>query len=151
MARGEASIAGPRGTVRCDWATAAVLRDNVMHWIEGGAPTGSFPTIHQLAERASSDDLSPVDATALLAELDRALPLLRTVKGAHVAVGIRTRARMTGTRELPSVRGTMLARLSGWSPPLTVRPEASLESVFEHLHGLVRHVADAPPTGRFRL
>lgn len=134
-------IQGPSGTVRCDWTAAALLRDNVMHWLEDGAPSGEFPAIHALAEADPSEPGPHVFAADLADELAVALPLLTDVRGRDVAVGIWTRARMTGQPVPPGVRGTMLARLVGWSPPVVVGDDVLLGALFRPFLAALRRAA----------
>ncbi len=123
-------IGGPNGAMFCEWSAAALLRDNVMHWLEDEEPSGRFPAIHALADWSPTCGRTPVRAEDLADELAVALPLLREVRGKDLAIGIWTRARMTGQQAPPTVRGTVVARLVGWTLPMPLADDASLEECY---------------------
>lgn len=123
-------IDGKKRSVLCDWRAAALLRDNVMHWLEEGTPSGRFPAIHALAEFPSFPERPGPTAAALADELSVALPLLADIRGPELAIGLWTRATMTGERRLPCVRGTVPARFVDWGLPMNVPDDLTLAQLY---------------------
>ncbi len=114
----------------CEGLLFLLLRDNVQHYAEGGVPSGRFPNLHALADRCWGAGGPTVNARQLRHEIAEAWPLLRHVPSTNLATGIRTRAALTGAKRPPTVRGTVLVRLSGWSVGLKMSREQTLEHIF---------------------
>lgn len=134
-------IRGRLRDVSCDWAAAALLRDNVMHFVEGGVPSGRFPAIHALADAPSFPDRPLPPAADVADELAIVLPQLRRTRGSDLAIGLWTRAVMKRQRQLPSVRGTVSAREVGWEVPMKVPADATLEDVYRPFLHALRHAS----------
>jgi hypothetical protein len=109
-----------------DWAEYALLRDNVQHYVECGSPHEDFGALHAI-EIAVDKGVGTVNAVALREELRDAWDALGGLRLEEAAVSLRTRAFVTGCRNAPSVRGTALARLTGWSLPVTGPDEQLLQ------------------------
>jgi hypothetical protein len=106
------------GSRVCDWQSYALLRDNVQHFLEDGQPGDRFPALHDV-EHAVEGDPQVIDAARLRGELLRAWCALWKVRLESSAISLRTRAILTGNRELPLARGTVPAGRVGWQLPLT--------------------------------
>lgn len=112
----------------CDWESYALLRDNVQHFLERGAPSPRFLALHSI-ERAIESGEQVVDAARLRGEVLRAWTALWEVPLAHAAVSLRTRAILTGSRRSPSRRATVVAARVGWQVPLAGPPTSPVPSV----------------------
>lgn len=110
-------IEGRAGTRICDWESFALLRDNVQHYVEGGAPSARFAAMHEI-ERAVDEGERTVDASRLRGEVLRAWTALWKVPLAEAAISLRTRAIMTGSAEPSPCRGTVPAQQVGWALPV---------------------------------
>ncbi len=110
-------IEGRAGTRICDWESFALLRDNVQHYIEGGAPSARFAAMHEI-ERAVDEGEHLVDASRLRGEVLRAWTALWKVRLEEAAISLRTRAIMTGSAEPSPCRGTVPAHQVGWALPV---------------------------------
>lgn len=100
-----------------DWGVYALLRDNVEYYLEQGQHRRSFQALHAF-ERAVDGVAQRVNAPALGREVAEAWSALENVTLGQSAVSLRTRAIMTGCREAPRVRGTVLAHVAGWDLPI---------------------------------
>jgi len=127
------SVVGAELTTECDWELCTALRDNVQHHLENGIPSGRFPAIHALADRCWASAAVSVSAGQLRAELARAWPVLAALGVERFAMGIRSRAALTGAHAAPTIRGTVLLRLTGWKPPLKLASAKTLSDVFAGL------------------
>lgn len=114
-------IEGRAGRRICDWESFALLRDNVQHYIEGGAPSARFAALHEI-EHAVDEGERVVDASRLRGEVLRAWTALWKVPLEEAAISLRTRATMTGSAESPSCRGTVPAQQVGWGLPIQAHP-----------------------------
>jgi hypothetical protein len=110
-------LMGPSGKLRCSWASYALLRDNVQHFIEGGAPSARFEALHSL-ERALEQESVPIDAARLRGEVLRAWCALWRIDCQNAAISLRTRAVLTGSASEPTQRDTIEAKAAGWELPL---------------------------------
>jgi hypothetical protein len=133
------SVAGTRLTTRCDWTICTCLRDNVQQHLESGLPSGRFPNLHALADRCWSHGPVSLPAAALQAELEAVWLVLEKLPVEKFAIGIRSRAALTGAQVAPSVRGTVLLRLTGWKAPIRLAGSRTLGDVF---HGVHRQLLD---------
>jgi hypothetical protein len=116
----------------CDWASYALIRDNVEHFLERGGPAQQFSALHAI-ERAIDDGVSLVPAAKLRGEVLRAWCSLWKVGVGDAAISLRTRALMTGAA--PSdIRGTLVARQAGWELPVrgTTGPVPLVAWLFLH-------------------
>lgn len=118
-------ILGTQGMRSCSWATYALLRDNVQHYIEGGLPSERFRALHDL-ERAVDEGVVRIDAARLRGEVLRARCVLEQLQLGRAAVSVRTRAVLTGSRNRPRARDTVLASAAGWALPLEGCAEPSV-------------------------
>jgi hypothetical protein len=105
------------GTARLDWSQYALLRDNVQHYLESGPGQARFEALHAV-EHAVDGEPTRVNALGLRSELQRAWAALAELALSRSAVSLRTRALLTGCDRAPLVRGTVVAKLTGWSLPL---------------------------------
>ncbi len=112
------SLAGSGAMYVCDWGSFALLRDNVQHYLEGGAPSWRFPALHAV-ESVVDGGPRQVDAARLRGEVLRAWSALWPVDVESAAISLRTRAVLTGCRELPEARDTVTAKSAGWELPLS--------------------------------
>jgi len=110
-------IEGRAGKRICDWESFALLRDNVQHYIEGGAPSARFSAMHEI-EQAVDEGERIVDASRLRGEVLRAWTALWKVPLEEAAISLRTRALMTGSAEPAPCRGTAPAQQVGWALPV---------------------------------
>jgi hypothetical protein len=90
-------IKGRDGTRACGWEGYALLRDNVLHFVDGDQPSGRFPALYGIA-RAIDGDVFTTDAVHLRLEVLRAWRALQRVPLARAAASSRTRAIRTGRR-----------------------------------------------------
>src|SRR6187401_970087 len=111
------TLTGRSGSLPCSWASYALIRDNVQHFIEHGSPSERFSSLHGI-EQAVDFGHCFVDAARLRGEVIRALYALKLVPMSEAAVSIRTRALLTGAAERPRDRGTVRARNLGWRLPV---------------------------------
>lgn len=108
---------GNNGTCVCDWESFALLRDNVQHFLERGEPSARFEALHSI-EDVVQGRARNIDAARLRGEVLRAWCALWQVPLADAAISLRTRAILTGVEEPPAARGTVAARIAGWSLPV---------------------------------
>jgi hypothetical protein len=101
----------------CDWASFALLRDNVQHFLECGGVTERFSALHQI-ERAVDEGVALVEAPRLRGELLRAWCALWGIHLSDAAISLRTRALMTGALPPDGVVGTLVASQAGWQLPV---------------------------------
>ena len=116
-------------SVNCEASSCLLLRDNVQHHLEGGRPGDLYRAIHGLADGWWSARPLTIQAGKLRAELHQAWPLLRGIPNSRLAIGIRSRAALTGAASPPVVRGTVLLRLTGWRLPLRFDPNGTLDDL----------------------
>jgi len=128
--------------LRCDGVACALLRDNVQHYLENGAPSGRFWAMHALADTRWADSAEILSSRELASELDMAWPCLRDVPIESLAISIRTRASLSHAWLPPDIRGTILYRRVQWPLPLELDGLATLDDLFGRLiadlGGLVR-------------
>ena len=127
------SVAGAELTTECDWELCTALRDNIQHHLEGGFPSGLFPAVHALADRCWAPAEVNVPAAQLRAELTQAWHVISPLRVDRMAIGIRSRAALTGAQTIPKVRGTVLRRLTGWKAPLRMGNAKTLGDLFVNL------------------
>ena len=72
-----------------DWESYALLRDNVQHFVEGGAPSGRFRALHSLSTAVDRESCL-VDAVRLRLEVLQTVAALREVPLERAAVSDRT-------------------------------------------------------------
>ena len=116
-----------QGTVRTNWSEYALLRDNVQHYLENGAPSERFAALHA-KERAVDGQVAVLDAARLRGEVLGAWYALKKFDLESTAVSLRTHLLLSGLLPPPRVRGTLLAARAGWSLPVT-ESEQSLGEV----------------------
>jgi len=117
----------PRGETLLDWSEYALLRDNVQHYLESGPGQTAFAALHAV-ERVVDGVPGSVSAVGLRRELQRAWSALADLKLAESAVSLRTRAILTGCDRPPAVRGTVIARQTGWSLPVVGEDDQPLRA-----------------------
>jgi len=114
------------GGVRvCDWASYALLRDNVQHFLERGAGQERFSALHAFEKAVDVGD-ERIDASRLRGEVLRAWSALRRKTCAEAAVSARTLAIMTNSPETPDASETLSARSAACDLPLSVAPETPI-------------------------
>jgi hypothetical protein len=124
------AISGPKGRFECPWQVFSQLRDNVQHHLEGGYPRGDFGTLHSIADLVDTPATATVEANRLRDEIRAAWRGLSDKPGTDVAVSLRTMAVLHEEQALPAVRGTVLARVSGWPVPVPPQEAQSLGQMF---------------------
>ncbi|MDF3066990.1 MAG: hypothetical protein K0R38_2591 [Polyangiaceae bacterium] len=144
----------------CDWASYALIRDNVEHFLERGGATQQFSALHAI-EHAIDEGANLVPAAKLRGEVLRAWCFLWGLALPDAAISLRTRALMTGA--LPSdIRGTLIARHAGWELPVSGATGPVPQVAWLFLHTVltltdrsvdgdlleVRRVADVEPSRR---
>jgi hypothetical protein len=108
------TFSGPGGTVECRWIAYALLRDNVLHYLEGGTPSGRFAALHGISLALGSSSVK-VLASELGRELSRARSLCdRPID--DLALSARTFAVIAHTWPPPAARETKLASEFGTIP-----------------------------------
>jgi hypothetical protein len=122
-------ISAGNKSVTCDWTLCSLLRDNVQHHLEGGKPSGNYPAIHALGDVVWNHE-GKISVRQLRLELDTVRPVLRPLSINKLAVGIRSRAALTGALTPPPVRGTVLLRLAGWGVPVRLTGFTTLGDLF---------------------
>lgn len=105
-----------RGIATLSWSDYALLRDNVQHYLET-AGQARYEQLHAI-ERAVDGEPSHLNALGLRREVRHAWAAFAGLTLAECAVSLRTRAFLTGCGCAPAVKGTVLAKLSGWPLPL---------------------------------
>lgn len=118
-------VKGKEGKRVCDWESYALLRDNVQHFIERGAPNGRFPALHGI-EAAVDEGSNISDAARLRGEVLRAVAALQWITLQSAALSERTRAILSGSAESPPVGPTVPAQVAGCSLPIAGSPNASI-------------------------
>jgi hypothetical protein len=125
------SFLGPRGGVERRWIVYAMLRDNVQHHLEGGAPSSEFANLHAIADALVSGRVT-VPALALRSELARLEPLLaRSID--DLAVSVRTRAVQSMSLPLPEQPSTELITELDWTLPFPLSGASTLADAFGSL------------------
>ena len=111
-------------TLACDFASCALLRDNVQHHIEAGSADGRFPCLHALANLIWTAEPELLSAARMREELRAAWTALHALPFEALAVSIHTRAALQGLGEAPAVSGTVLHSATSWPlPPVSNRCE----------------------------
>jgi hypothetical protein len=119
------AIRGAHCTVRTNWSGYALLRDNVQHYLENGAPSERFTALHGI-ERAVDGHFAVLDAARLRGEVLGAWFALKKLNLESSAVSLRTHLILSGSVPPPHVTGTLLATRAGWELPVTVGSEQAL-------------------------
>ena len=132
------SFTGPRGWIEQRWIVYSLLRDNVQHHLEGGAPSGAFEALHSLAGAIGGARVV-VPALRLRAELERAKAALAGRPLDDLAISLRTRSVLSFHWPPQDRRETALVKTWGGSIPFISPSAATLDEVFGHLlDGLLR-------------
>ncbi len=119
------SYRGPSGAIEYRWIAYALLRDNVLHHLEGGKATGDFPLLHRITEALGGDPIE-LDALALRREAERVRDQLLRRPIAELAVSSRTRALLSYSVPLPGeALVTQLASECDFAPKSLLLPNAS--------------------------
>lgn len=137
---------GKAGARACDWRSYALLRDNVQHFIESGEPSVRFQALHGIENAVDKGEFR-VDAARLRGEVLRAWCALWKVRLDGAAISLRTRAILTGNADVPSVRGTVPARVAGWSLPVSGTTDAPVPRAAGSFIQSVLAVTDAAVDG----
>jgi len=114
------------------YPTLLLLRDNIQHHLQCGRPVPGYALIHRIAEpplRRSQKTL----ARQLWNEISLGFRGLAELRLEQLAISIRTRALLSGVRDLPPVRGTTLASVAGWSVPIPMEGKSTLAEIFSEL------------------
>ncbi|MFO0570724.1 MAG: hypothetical protein U0263_34125 [Polyangiaceae bacterium] len=99
---------GPSGSTERRWIIYALLRDNVLHHLEGGVPSGRFAVIHGVSVALGGNPVR-ILASELRRELSSA-QALRTRPIAELALSARTVAVISHAWPLPEHSATRLAQ-----------------------------------------
>ena len=97
------------GTFEQRWIYYAMLRDNVQHHLEGGAPGEAFSALHAVARVLSAGRVA-VPAAKLRGELARVRDEVLALPMSEFAVSLRTNAVISVAWPLPERRDTVLIR-----------------------------------------
>jgi hypothetical protein len=126
------------------YATMLILRDNIQHHLQAGRVTPGYPLLHGLAD-PTSVGRDPLPAHPLWEEVSLALAGLRQHKISDLAVSTQTRALLTGVRDVPMVRATVLARLTGWETPfqLCTGSTLTLDSLFGQFRAGIEQLTES--------
>lgn len=128
---------------RLEWRDYAILRDNIQHYIEGGAPSADFECLHGF-ERAVDEGQHRVNAVALRAEVQRAWYELRRVHVCHSAISRRTHAIVAELPVLPLERSTRRRELAERLRTVPGREAMRLQEVVEpFVTGILRVTQNA--------
>ena len=120
---------GRTGGVEQRWIVYALLRDNIMHHLEGGAPSPKFALVHSITEALGGKTIK-LNARALHDELSVARRGLAHLPLKQLAISARTLAVLNLVWPPPEQGETMLVdEHTGTVPLLELRGE-SLQAVF---------------------
>lgn len=108
-----------------------MLRDNVQHHLEHGAPSAEFSALHAIGEAPVVGSVR-VPAVKLREEMLRARELL-SAPLADLAVSVRTRAVCARSFPLPTESSTMLVSEVEWTSPFPTEGLVTLGDVFGSL------------------
>lgn len=126
------SFVGPNGGFERRWIVYALLRDNVQHHLEGGAPSPAFAAIHSISEAlGAGPEGVKISGAKLKEEVAVIQSRLASIHIDELAVSLRTRAVITRSFPLPTLRATELARLMDWSVPFPTDQAETVGSLFE--------------------
>lgn len=132
------SFTGPKGWIEQRWIVYALLRDNVQHHLEGGAPSKDFEALHSFASVLGGARVC-VSAARLRDELTRAKRDLCARPIDDLAISLRTRSVIALSWPPPDRVETSLVKDSSSSIPMLGGNARSLDDVFGHLvDGLLR-------------
>ena len=140
-------FSGPVGDFQVAYMSALLFRDNVQHYLQAGRPTPGYPLVHAIADAPIDGGILRFRADRLWREFSEAFAQIHPIEIVDLAVSIRTRAILTGKSALPSVRGTIPLRLTGWKLPLTIRGVRTLGGLFDDF---VKKLALATKSGSSR-
>jgi len=121
---------GPSGSCEYPWIRYALLRDNILHHLEGGEPSQAFSAIYSIAGALCGTSIS-ILAVKLREELERARVLLE-LPIEQLAISARTQAVISMERQLPIGGPTQIVGPSlnlPWIPQWTT----TLDGVFGSL------------------
>lgn len=85
------SFIGPSGSFETPWIRYALLRDNVMHHLDGGSPSMKFISLYSIAASLGGSHIH-VNATKLAAEIDEIIANLSAVSSSQLMISRRTQA-----------------------------------------------------------
>lgn len=138
---------GCGGERTCDWRSYALLRDNVLHYVESGVRSGRFRALHALA-RAVDSGACTVDAVRLRHETLQALTALQSVRLSDAAISNRTRAITAGDDtppNEPSIEATV--KPSSWPARRSDDLQAPLPHAARSFAGAVLTLTSAAVAG----
>ena len=81
-------LIGIAGRRELDWASYALVRDNVQHFVEEGQPSARFAALHAIEAAVDTGATHTVEAARLRGELLQARFSLRKLKIRDAAVSI---------------------------------------------------------------
>ncbi len=122
------AFTGPGGSTERRWIVYALLRDNVLHHLEGGAPSPRFTALHEVAAALGGGVVS-VKALQIRAELEAARDALLGLPVDELAVSLRTRAALTLGWPPAEGSDTLLLSEVGLSLPI-VEGANTLDDIF---------------------
>jgi hypothetical protein len=140
------AIRSAHGTVKTHWSDYALLRDNVQHYLENGAPSERFAALHGI-ERAVDGHFAVLDAARLRGEVLGAWFALKKLDLESSAVSLRTHLILSGSVPPPHATGTLLATRAGWELPVTAGREQALGEVLRPLVAAVLAVTETAVDG----
>lgn len=121
---------GRGGSCEYPWIRYALLRDNVLHHLEGGEPSQAFSALYSVAGALRGASVT-ISAEKIRDELERARPLL-DLPIEELAISARTQAVISMERQLPIGGPTFVVGPSlslPWLPQWTT----TLDGVFGSL------------------
>lgn len=85
------SFIGPAGSFETPWIRYALLRDNVMHHLDGGAPSLKFISLYSIAGSLGGSHIM-LSARKLRAEIDEVVTHLSSIPSSQLMISTRTQA-----------------------------------------------------------
>ncbi|HYQ30720.1 MAG TPA: hypothetical protein VER04_25990 [Polyangiaceae bacterium] len=125
-----------------DWESYALLRDNVQHFVEGGAPSGRFRALHALAAAVDRESCV-VDAVRLRLEVLQTVAALREVPLEHAAISARTRAIHQQLRTATVGSEPAIAAGAPASPQVVFRSEPLPRAALDFVEAILAVSANA--------
>jgi hypothetical protein len=144
------SFVGPKGGAEHRWIEFALLRDNVLHHLEGGTMGTAFPTLHRITDALGGKEVE-LNAAELNAELVRAKEALAQRPASELAISTRTRSVVERLWPIPPGAETALLSATPSSNLLTGREQVMGDVFGVLLDDLLRITEGAGPTQKLKV
>jgi hypothetical protein len=134
---------GPSGSCEVPWIRYALLRDNILHHLDHGAPSAAFSEVYRISQVLGGKPLI-LPAIQLREEISRARSLC-LVPIDQMAMSARTRAVLSLEEDLPSVPPTFIVGSPTQLPWISGDPSRLGDifgSLVESLLSLTRDATD---------